>query len=259
MRILNYKELGEGEPVIILHGLLGMLDNWKTFARKLAEEYWVILVDQRNHGKSFHDPTFNYDVLADDLNVLMEQLYIPRAHLIGHSMGGKTVMRFSDSYMDKVDKAIVVDIAPSGSIGSHSLIFETLLETDLSQVRERGDVEQALRAKGIERDVALFLMKNLKRDKTTGGFVWKANIPALWESYEQILASVVPAQPLDVDVLFVAGGESGYITPKDYPIIDNSFPDHERRIIDGAGHWVHAEKPFELLAVVRDFLEDDLS
>ena len=94
----------------------------------------------------------------------MEQLYIPRAHLIGHSMGGKTVMRFSDSYMDKVDKAIVVDIAPSGSIGSHSLIFETLLETDLSQVRERGDVEQALRAKVIERDVALFLMTNRKRD-----------------------------------------------------------------------------------------------
>lgn len=110
--ILNYKEFGEGEPVIILHGLLGMLDNWKTFARKLSENYWVILVDQRNHGKSFHSDEFSYDLLAEDLKALMDSLFIPKAHLIGHSMGGKTVMRFAELYPDQVDKAVVVDISP---------------------------------------------------------------------------------------------------------------------------------------------------
>ena len=151
--ILNYKEFGEGEPVIILHGLLGMLDNWKTFARKLSENYWVILVDQRNHGKSFHSDEFSYDLLAEDLKTLMDSLFIPRAHLIGHSMGGKTVMRFAELYPDQVDKAIVVDISPSGSVGSHSLIFESLLDVAIDKVSERSVVEEELVSKGIERDV----------------------------------------------------------------------------------------------------------
>ena len=252
--ILNYKEFGEGEPVIILHGLLGMLDNWKTFARKLSENYWVILVDQRNHGKSFHSDEFSYDLLAEDLKTLMDSLFIPRAHLIGHSMGGKTVMRFAELYPDQVDKAVIVDISPSGSIGSHSLIVESLLGVAIDKVSERSAVEEELVSKGIERDVVLFLMKNLKRSKESGGFVWKANIPVLWDSYENILASVVPESPLDIDVLFVGGGKSKYITEKSVKVIEEAYPDYQYKVVEDAGHWIHAERPGELLGLVTRFL-----
>lgn len=254
MSYLNYKELGEGEPVLILHGLLGMLDNWKTFARKLAEEYWVILVDQRNHGKSFHSDEFDYDLLAEDLKHLMEGLYIPKAHLLGHSMGGKTVMKFMDLYPDMVDQAVVVDISPTGSIAKHSLIFESLLGVEIGQVEDRKAVQAELESKGIEKDVVLFLMKNLKRNAKTSGYEWKANIPVLWESYDNILAATLPSVPSEKEVLFVAGGKSGYIRKEDVEIIAEAFPEYVYEVIEGAGHWVHAEKPEELLRVVTGFI-----
>jgi len=257
MSYLNYKELGEGEPIIILHGLLGMLDNWKTFARMLAEEYWVIIVDQRNHGKSFHSDDFDYDLLADDLKTFMEELYIPQAHLLGHSMGGKTVMRFAEKYPDQVDKSIIVDISPSGNIGGHQLIFESLLNVQIDKVKERSEVEDELMSKGIQRDVVLFLMKNLRREKT-GGYKWKANIPVLWDSYQNILASVVPQQPLESEFLFIGGGNSSYITEEDVTLIEESFPEHRYEVVEDAGHWVHAEKPEVLLGLVNSFLSDEL-
>jgi pimeloyl-ACP methyl ester carboxylesterase len=255
MDILHYKELGEGEPVIILHGLLGMLDNWKTFARHLSKDYWVILVDQRNHGKSFHSEDFDYSLMAEDLRRLMAELYMPTAHLLGHSMGGKTVMRFAELYPEQVDKAVVVDIAPSGSIGSHSLIFESLLEVSLDKISERSEVEEQLVSKGIERDVVLFLMKNLKRSKESGGFEWKANISVLWNNYQNILASVVPAEPIGSDFLFVAGGKSKYISEEDKPLMAQFFPEYRLEVVEGAGHWVHAEKPKELLELVKGFID----
>ena len=128
MSLLNYKEMGEGQPLIILHGLLGMLDNWKTVGRKLSDEYKVILVDQRNHGKSFPSEEFNYKLLAEDLRDLIDEMQLEKVHLLGHSMGGKTVMQFNQMFPDLVEKTIVVDISPSGSIGGHHLIFESLLE-----------------------------------------------------------------------------------------------------------------------------------
>jgi len=116
MSYLNYKELGEGPPIIIAHGLLGMLDNWRTFSKKLAEQgFRVISIDQRNHGKSFHSAEFDYDILADDLLQFLDEHGLQRVHTLGHSMGGKMVMKFLEKYPDKVDKTIVVDISPSGS------------------------------------------------------------------------------------------------------------------------------------------------
>lgn len=256
MSYLNYKELGEGEPVLILHGLLGMLDNWKTFARKLSENYWVILVDQRNHGKSFHSEAFDYNLLAEDLKTLMEELYIPKAHLLGHSMGGKTVMKFMDLYPGMVDKAVVVDIAPSGNIGGHQLIFESLLGVEIEKVEDRKAVQLELESRGIDLNVVLFLMKNLRRDKESGGFRWKANISVLWENYKNILAGTLPTAPSEKEVLFVAGGNSGYITEEDLKLIAEHFPEYKHEVIAGAGHWVHAQKPDELLEVVTDFVRN---
>ena len=254
MANLNYKEFGSGEPVIILHGLLGMLDNWKTFARKLAEDYWVIIVDQRNHGKSFHSEDFDYGLLAEDLKVFMEELHLPKAHLIGHSMGGKTVMQFTQQYTEMVDKAIVVDISPSGSIGSHSMIFESLLGIDIEKVSSRKEVEEELVGKGIELGVAYFLMKNLRRDVESGGYAWKANISVLWDNYANILAGTDAVSDIDLPILFVGGSRSKYIKEEDMGQISQLFPSYKYSVIEDAGHWVHADQPERLLEVVSGFL-----
>ena len=116
---LNVKEYGEGSPIVILHGLLGMLDNWHSFSKKLSKHYWVISVDQRNHGNSFHSNEFNYELLAKDLQELMHELGILRAHFLGHSMGGKTVLQFLHDFEDYVEKAVIVDIGMKQYPGGH--------------------------------------------------------------------------------------------------------------------------------------------
>ena len=251
---LNFKSMGEGHPVIILHGLLGMLDNWKTVGRKLSDSYQIYLVDQRNHGKSFHSDEFTYTLLAEDLKQWMDEEEISSAHLIGHSMGGKTVMQFAQMYPDSVDKTVVVDIAPRGAIGGHQHIFESLLAVDLSGVEKRSEVQEFLQGRGLELGIVYFLMKNLKRDVDSGGFAWKANIESLWNNYQNILAPTQGDQPSDEPILFIAGGKSNYITDDDLVQISELFPQHLYEKIEGAGHWVHAEKPAELMEIVRNFL-----
>lgn len=258
MSYLNYKEVGEGPPVIIAHGLLGMLDNWRTFSKRLAEKgYRVISIDQRNHGKSFHSSDFDYDLLAEDLLQFLDEHELTTVHTIGHSMGGKMVMKFLEKHPTRVDKSIVVDISPSGSIGSHSAIFESLLSVQIDDVASRKEVEQHLVSKGLEIGVVYFLMKNLRRDAATGGYAWKANISELWNSYNNILASTIPQQPTDKPVLFAAGEKSNYITNEDMKLIAESYPNHCHEIIADAGHWVHADNLEGLLSVVVGFLEED--
>jgi len=255
MSYLNYKELGEGPVVIIAHGLLGMLDNWRSFSKKLAEKgYRVISIDQRNHGKSFQSEDFDYDLLAEDLKQFMDELGIEKVYTIGHSMGGKMVMRFLEKYPENVEKTIVVDISPSGSIGSHRSIFESLLSVDISNVNSRKEVEQHLVAKGLELGVVYFLMKNLRRDPESGGYAWKANIAALWDNYEKILASTTPEDIVTDDILFVAGEKSNYITEEDIELINENYRNHKYEVVEGAGHWVHADNLEGLLSVVLDYL-----
>ncbi len=246
--------MGQGHPVIILHGLLGMLDNWKTIGRKLSDNYHIYLVDQRNHGKSFHSDDFTYHLLAEDLKTWMDEQGILSAHLIGHSMGGKTVMQFAHMYPERVDKTIVVDIAPRGAIGGHQHIFESLLAVDLTRIEKRSEVEDMLVGRGLELGIVYFLMKNLKRNVDTVGYAWKANIAGLWDNYQNILAPTEGSSPSEEPILFIAGGNSNYITEDDLTQIKELFPMHQYEKIKEAGHWVHAEKPQELMDLVREFL-----
>ncbi len=258
MSYLNFKEVGEGTPVIIAHGLLGMLDNWRTFSKHLAEKgYRVISIDQRNHGKSFHSTDFNYDLLAEDLFKFLEEQGLTSVHTIGHSMGGKMVMKFLEKYPERVDKTIVVDISPSGSIGSHSIIFESLLAVNIAKVTNRKEVEEELVSKGLPIGVVYFLMKNLRRDAESGGYTWKANISALWDNYQNILASTEPSSPIDAPILFADGERSNYITNDDMALIIESYPNYCHEVITNAGHWVHSDNMEGLLAAVTRFLETD--
>ena len=158
---LNHKTFGAGDPIIILHGLFGTLDNWQTVAKKLAEHFMVYIVDQRNHGRSAHVEGQNYKLMAEDLADFMEENWMHNAHIIGHSMGGKTAMQFAADYPDMLNKLVVVDIAPKAYEGGHQTIFDALLSVNMEKVQTRKEVEEQLSKYIDDAGVRLFLMKNL--------------------------------------------------------------------------------------------------
>jgi esterase len=261
---LNYKQFGTGFPVIILHGLLGSLDNWQTIAQKLASPsplatshspFTVYIIDQRNHGKSPHSDEFKYQLLADDLLEFMQQHNIAKAHLIGHSLGGKTVMKFALQHPEMVGKLVVVDVAPSEYEDRHSHIFKALFAADVSHAESREQVEQTLRDKlGNDETTIQFLMKGLNRDAAGKNFSWKFNLDALYRNYAQISDARFGDTPYAGQVLFIKGGKSDYINATTYADIARLFPHNTLSEIKNAGHWVQAEKPEEFVEEVVKFL-----
>ena len=250
--MLNHKIFGQGDPIVILHGLFGMLDNWQTIAKKLAEDYMVILVDQRDHGKSKHTDAFNYQLLAADLNEFLEENWIHSCHIIGHSMGGKTAMQFAAQHPDMIEKLIVVDIGTRAYEPGHNLVFKALLEVPIDEVKTRGEVEEIISKYIDEVRVRQFIMKNLKRKKE-GGFRWKMNLNLLHKEYLNILAALETEDTIVVDTLFIYGSKSYYVKPSEIDEIKSIFPNSKFSEVE-AGHWIHAEKPDELLSLVKVFL-----
>jgi len=252
---LNYKTFGAGDPLVILHGLFGTLDNWQTLGRQFAEHYMVFLLDQRNHGRSPHTDDMNYPAMADDLHNFMESHWMYRAHIMGHSMGGKTAMELALHYPDMVDKLIVVDIAPKAYAGDHLPIFEALLSVDLDQIDSRADAEEQLKLHIANYAIRQFLLKNLTRTKE-GQYRWKMNLPVLYQHYQEVLGATSGNDPFEGPTLFIRGANSSYILDEDFPLIRQLFPNARIKTIPGAGHWVHADQPEMLYQIVSDFLEE---
>lgn len=250
---LNYKSFGEGDPIIILHGLFGMLDNWQTIGKQLAQDYRVILVDQRNHGKSFHSEEFSYDLLADDLKALMVELELSTVHIIGHSMGGKTAMSFAAKYPDMIDSLIVVDIAPKPYEGGHEQLFEAILAIDIEAISSRKEVDEQLKLSIPDNGVRLFLMKNLTR-KPEKTYQWKANFTVLRQEYTQLMDFSISGIHV-VPSLFIRGQKSNYILEEDEELIYDLFPLAVIEDIEDAGHWIHAEQPQLFLDLVTDYFK----
>ncbi|MBK6932205.1 MAG: alpha/beta fold hydrolase [Saprospirales bacterium] len=249
---LFFREFGQGSPVVILHGLFGFSDNWQTIAKALASHHLVITPDLRNHGRSPHLPTHSYPEMADDLKAFLEQHWIFKTSLIGHSMGGKVAMHYALHHPDMVDKLVVIDIAPGPADDNHSAIFRSLLDLDLSQIHSRQEAEDVLKTRIPDAGVRQFLLKNITRH-ADGAYSWKMNLPVLWNTYPDILAGV-SGDPFDKPTLFVRGSRSDYIKDSDFTFIKSLFPQAEIATIEGAGHWVHADQPGALLATVRTFL-----
>lgn len=250
---LNYKQFGQGEPIIILHGLFGTLDNWQTIAKKLAENHMVFIIDQRNHGKSPHSDEFSYKIMAEDLKEFMFQHHIYEAIIMGHSMGGKVAMRFALDYPDMVSKLIVVDIAPKKYKGGHQTIFEAIFDLDLENLTDRRAIDEALKVKIPDDGIRLFLMKNLARQKE-GGYRWKMNLPVLYKNYQEILSTIEVDDAYDDEVLFIRGGQSKYIRDEDILDIQEIFPLMQLETIPNTGHWLHAEAPKMFIKIVNNFI-----
>ena len=252
---LNYKVYGKGDPVIILHGLFGTLDNWRTIAGKLENNFTLFLIDQRNHGRSPHDPNMSIQYMADDLYHFMDDHSILSAHIVGHSMGGKTAMQFAINHPEKVNKLAVIDIAPKKYPAGHDEIFKALFAVDLEKIQSRSEAEEAMRPHIYREDVLLFLMKNLTRNEA-GGFEWKMNLPVLYQNYASLIDQIEHDQPHLGDTLFIRGEKSDYILDQDFHNIRDIFPRSKVVTIPQAGHWVHAEQADLLVKELQNFFDN---
>lgn len=182
---LNYKVYGQGNPLIILHGLFGSLDNWVSHARILSENYSVYLLDQRNHGKSPHRDEWDYSVMAEDLYDFLNQHGIYKASLLGHSMGGKTVMQFATRYPEMCEKLIIADMAPKDYPPHHDEILAAMNSLDLSQMKSRKEAQEWLSQRLDDAAIIQFLLKSLGRDENKQ-FRWKFNFRILYENYAHV-------------------------------------------------------------------------
>ncbi|MBZ9652601.1 alpha/beta fold hydrolase [Psychroflexus montanilacus] len=239
---LHSKIKGEGQPLIILHGFLGMGDNWKTLANSYAKEgFEVHLVDQRNHGRSPHDEAFSYDLLAEDIKQYLQDKGLDFASIIGHSMGGKTAMRFATLYPEQVDKLIIVDIAPKYYAPHHQQILEGLTKVSEAKLTSRTDADELLSKYLSEKPIRQFLLKNLYW-KTQEELSLRINLEALKQNIEEVGKGLPQDAAYSGETLFIKGENSDYIQESDADDIASHFQSFEIQTIKGAGHWVHAEK-----------------
>ena len=249
---LNFKKSGTGPPLVILHGLFGSLDNWFSIAKELMLEYTLYLVDQRNHGDSPHADEWNYAVMVDDLKELLDDEGLEKVHLMGHSMGGNTVMNFAVTYPERVEKLIVADIAPRYYPIHHQTILEGLNSLNLNQIKSRKEADDQLAQYIPELGVRQFLLKSLTRNSE--GFAWKVNLKVITENIENVGEALPEGTIFEGSTLFLAGANSNYIQEKDVPDILDHFPNYELQIIPNAGHWLHAEQPLAVVEEMRRFL-----
>ncbi|MFS4466999.1 alpha/beta fold hydrolase [Maribacter sp. 2210JD10-5] len=252
--ILHSKILGQGKPLCILHGFLGMSDNWKTLGTSYAENgFEVHLIDQRNHGKSFHSLDFNYDFLAEDLKQYLSTHHIEKTSIIGHSMGGKTAMQFACTYPNFMDKLLVADIAPKFYPPHHQEIINGLLALDFSKVASRTDADTQLKEHLTHFGVRQFLLKNLYWNEEKK-LAFRFNLEVLSEKLEEVGENINSTDSFDGPTLFLRGDRSEYVSDADTTVIKRHFPLATIATISNAGHWLHAENPTEFLQKSLMFL-----
>ncbi len=240
-------------PMIIIPGLFGSTGNWRGFAKKMSEFTPVIVVDQRNHGRSGHAPENSYFDLVEDLLSLLDDLSIDRATLCGHSMGGKTAMLFALTNPRRIENLIVLDIAPTAYSHSHAPILRGLKQVDLEQSRHRADIELQLQRAIPDKSTRLFIMLSL--GGKTGAFFWRLNVDALLENLPLIgNFPDVASQNYAEKTLFIRGENSDYILDEHRSSIKKLFPRAEIETVNDAGHWVHIDQPEMVLAKIDAFL-----
>lgn len=253
---LFYRYSGTGKPVVILHGLFGLSDNWVTFARRLADDYSVYIPDLRNHGQSPHSGVFNFSSLEDDILEFVEEHGLEEIILMGHSLGGKIAMFFALHHPQLLKKLIVVDISLRRSPPStdHQDLIDAMLGVDFSKVASRSDVEKQLVPYVKSEKLRQFLLKNVYwRDRNR--LDWRINLKAINENLPGIFSSVDEAGTFIGPSLFIRGSLSPYVRDEDIPDIKRKFPVAEVKTIAGAGHWVHADAPGEFFEIVKGFID----
>ncbi|NER12583.1 alpha/beta fold hydrolase [Leptobacterium flavescens] len=255
MDLLHSRIVGEGTPLLILHGFLGMSDNWKTLANYYAKEnIQVHLIDQRNHGRSFHSDEFSYELTAEDLLHYCNHHQLNNVNIIGHSMGGKTAMLFAVRNPEKVARLLVADIAPRYYPVHHQTILQGLNAINFNEVKSRGAADEVLSKYIPEIGVRQFLLKNLYW-KSKEELAYRFNLPALTKNIENIGVALPEGSNFEGPTLFLRGSKSDYISDEDLHLIKEHFPQADLDDIENAGHWLHAENPKQFFERSLRFLQ----
>ena len=249
---LHFKKIGEGNPLLIIHGLFGSADNWGTLAKKFATNNTVYLIDLRNHGRSPHSTEMNYDIMADDLNELISDENILNPILLGHSMGGKAALQYAEKYPNVLKKLIVADIGIKQYPMHHDVIISGLKNVDLNIIQSRSEATKKLGEYVKEFGIQQFLLKNLYWIEK-GQLAWRMNLNVIAEKIHEILKEI-KINKNETETLFLRGELSNYILEDDFEDILKAFPNGEIKTIEGAGHWLHAENPSSFYKKVVNFI-----
>ncbi|MBF4472163.1 alpha/beta fold hydrolase [Flavobacterium sp. HJJ] len=253
--MLYSKIEGSGKPLLIIHGFLGMSDNWKTLGTQFAADgFQVHLLDLRNHGRSFHSDEFSYEIMVQDVYAYCQENALESIDVIGHSMGGKTAMLLATVYPDLVDKLIVADIGPKFYPPHHQDILAGLNAVDFSVKPSRNEVEEIMKNYIPDFGTRQFLMKSLFWQEP-GQLAFRFNLKVFNEKIDEIGKALASDQVFEKPVLFIRGGNSNYILDSDFDGIHNHFPDSKILTIPNAGHWLHAENPKMFYEFVSLFLK----
>ncbi|MCE8001997.1 alpha/beta fold hydrolase [Billgrantia ethanolica] len=251
---LNFQDSGgEGTPLIVVHGLLGSADNWRSHVKQWQEQRRVVAVDLRNHGRSPHAEGMSYGEMAEDLLALMDRLGIDRAHLLGHSMGGKVVISVARMAPQRVASLIVADIAPQEYGHGHDAVFAGLRNLQRGRPENRREADALLAEHVEERATRLFLATNLERD-ADGMLALRVGLDQIEAGYEEIMQAPAGEGAFDGPVLVLRGGRSHYVPDSALPALREVLPTAEVMTLQDAGHWLHAEQPEAFQAKVNDFL-----
>ena len=254
---LFYRQIGEsGPPMIILHGLFGISDNWVSFGKKIAEQgFRVLIPDQRNHGQSQHSDFFNYLAMTDDLLEFIEKHKLENPIILGHSMGGKVAMRFTLENPEMVKKLIIVDISMRAypARAQHKIIIDAMRRVNFDMVSSRREVEMLLTERLPNQRLRQFILKNLYW-KEKDRLAWRINFEGICDNLDELFDGIDTIDHFDEPTLFVRGGNSDYIIEDDVPTIKYNFPKAVIETIEGTSHWVHAEAPEEFYKLVTNFV-----
>lgn len=254
--LLHSNILGNGKPFIFLHGFLGMSDNWKTLGTKFSElGFETHLIDQRNHGRSFHSDDFNYDLMVQDLKDYIEEYQLEDIILLGHSMGGKTAMLFAVEYPELIDKLIIADISPRYYPTHHDDILKGLSSLDFDILESRGEADDQLKRYVPDLGTRQFLLKNLYWENKTR-LALRMNLEALKENVNEVGEALPMHSKFEKDTLFLRGDRSEYISLQDEGIIKIHFPKAKIETISNSGHWLHAENPTDFFDAVYHFIKE---
>jgi pimeloyl-ACP methyl ester carboxylesterase len=261
---LHFRKIGQGKPLIILHGLFGSADNWNTLAKEFSAQNQVFVVDQRNHGLSPHDAVFSYEAMSNDLLELLDDNKIEKANFIGHSMGGKVMMQFSSEYANRIEKMIIVDISPRYYKPHHQAVLQALHSINFDEITTRRQAEEILNPLLNDISTTQFLLKNIYwiddiiNDLEVKKLAWRFNLNAISSQIENV--GIESPKPIALNaeklqVLFIKGENSNYIMDDDKRLIRNYYPNAVIKTIANAGHWVQAEQPKEFFNTVIGFLK----
>jgi esterase len=250
---LHFEVFGEGEPLVILHGLFGSLENWRPMSKGLSQGFRVFALDQRNHGLSPHSSEMDYFLMAKDVRDFLGAQGLKDCFVLGHSMGGKAAMQLALSYPDSVRKLVVADMSPRGDFGRHETMIAGMRSLDLPRYQTRKEIETALATAVPDLSTRQFLLKNVAR-RPAGGFSWKIGLEEIHQNYSNLTKAIDDDAPFTKPALFIRGEKSDFLAQADWPLILRLFPKATLQSIPAAGHLVHVENPDAFFSSVVNFL-----